>query len=470
MFGVQRLVLLLISGFLCGVVFNFTSLGQPSVSLNLTAHIDSIIAGMPTGAGTDEYQSPTAPQQTEWRSMMDLLLGGDLLQAGTKASALGYRLIRYTDTGTVPSRDYLVIEREPTGINHWGTFVFALSPSRPRLVIQSPHPRYDSKTGAQGWYVFSTVGARAFFLSGTHRCNSSLFSPCDGTTTSCSDDYTAHRRSDQPHVVDGTFQITTAAVLAAVDSCVFIQPHGFSKLSTDPDIIMSNGTRKAPPAEQDHLARLRDNLLAVDPALTFKLAHIDITWTRLIATTNTQGRLINGSPSPCNTEATSATGRFLHLEQKYAGLRDTKTNWGKLAQAVALTFPETPTSVEGTTPATFVLEQNYPNPFNPSTTIRYSLGPSTGAFVGGDAMSGTSATAGSTEGSQKTIGGSASSHHVRLAVYDVLGREVAVLVNGLGSTGTFTERWNAAGVPSGVYFYRLNAGSHVATRTMLLLR
>jgi hypothetical protein len=433
----------------------------------MTAHIDSIIAGMPVGAGTNEYQAPTVSQQTEWRSMMDLLLAGDLAQAGTKAAGLGYRLIRYTDTGALPVRDYHVIEREPAGANHWGTFVFAISPARSRLVIQSPHPRYDTRTGAQGWYVFSTASARAFFLSGTHRCNSSLFSTCDGTTPTCSDDYTAYRRSDQPHVVDGTFQITTAAMLAAVDSCVFIQPHGFSKLSTDPDIIMSNGTRKAPPAGQDHLARLRDNLLVVDPSLTFKLAHIDVTWTRLIATTNTQGRIINRSPSPCNTEAASATGRFLHLEQKLTGLRDTKANWGKLAQAVVLTFPETPAGVDGTLPSGFALEQNYPNPFNPSTTIRYSVGPAAGTIGDGDAASGITGTA---RAGNATAGTRAAERRVKLAVYDVLGREVAVLVNGTGTMGTFSVTWDAAGSPSGVYYYRLTAGASAATRTMLLLK
>lgn len=457
----HRTIIQLLLGIICWTYAGSTASGQLSVSLDMTAHIDSIIAGMPVGAGTNEYQTPTVSQQTEWRSMMDLLLAGDLTQAGTKAAGFGYRLIRYTDTGALPPRDYHVIEREPAGTNYWGTFVFALSPARPRLVIQSPHPRYDTKTGAQGWYVFSTAGARAFFLSGTHRCNSSFFSTCDGTTTSCSEDYTAHRRSDQPHVVDGTFQITTAAMLAAVDSCVFIQPHGFSKLSTDPDIIMGNGTRKAPPPGRDYLARLRDNLLSVDPSLTFMLAHIDLTWTRLIGTTNTQGRLINGSPSPCNTEAASATGCFLHLEQKYAGLRDTKANWGKLAQAVVLTFPETPAGVDGTLPSGFALEQNYPNPFNPTTTIRYSLGPAAGRFVDGEPASGSTGTA---------AGGKASDRRVRLAVYDILGREVAVLVNGSGGAGTFSVTWDAAGSPSGIYYYRLTAGPSVATRTMLRIK
>lgn len=83
------------------------------------------------------------------------------------------------------------------------------------------------------------------------------------------------------------------------------------------------------------------------------------------------------------------------------------------------------------------LEQNYPNPFNPSTTLAYEL----------DA-----------------------SGHVRLTVHDVLGRTVAVLVDALRPAGEHTESFDASGLPSGTYIYRLqsNAGTH--TRAMTLAR
>ena len=88
-------------------------------------------------------------------------------------------------------------------------------------------------------------------------------------------------------------------------------------------------------------------------------------------------------------------------------------------------------------PACFVLEQNYPNPFNPGTWIRYQL----------------------PEASE-----------VKLVVYDLLGREVAVLTDGRKDRGTHTVRCDAPGVASGVYFYRLTAGDVVQTRRMLRLR
>ncbi|MBC8043844.1 MAG: VCBS repeat-containing protein [Rhizobacter sp.] len=93
-----------------------------------------------------------------------------------------------------------------------------------------------------------------------------------------------------------------------------------------------------------------------------------------------------------------------------------------------------PTSVA---PAAFTLSQNYPNPFNPSTTIRYSL---------------------------------PAASDVKLKIYDVLGKEVATLVNERKATGTYTANFNAAQFASGVYFYRLQAGTAVQTKKMLLVK
>lgn len=88
-------------------------------------------------------------------------------------------------------------------------------------------------------------------------------------------------------------------------------------------------------------------------------------------------------------------------------------------------------------PDGFALAQNYPNPFNPSTRIAYTL----------------------------PAGGRA-----RLAVYDVMGREVAVLFEGTKTAGRHEAVWNAGGWPSGTYFYRLEASGRILNRVMILLR
>jgi len=88
-------------------------------------------------------------------------------------------------------------------------------------------------------------------------------------------------------------------------------------------------------------------------------------------------------------------------------------------------------------PTEFALEQNYPNPFNPTTSIQYAI---------------------------------SSRQFVTLKVYDVIGKEVATLVNEEKAAGKHKVNFNASTLSSGVYFYRLQAGSFVQTRKMLLLK
>ncbi len=89
-------------------------------------------------------------------------------------------------------------------------------------------------------------------------------------------------------------------------------------------------------------------------------------------------------------------------------------------------------------PTEFTLSQNYPNPFNPTTKIAYSI-PSNGL-------------------------------NVNLSVYNILGQEVVVLVNSVQNMGNYEVEFNASKLSSGVYLYRLSAGSFVKTSKMILLR
>ena len=88
-------------------------------------------------------------------------------------------------------------------------------------------------------------------------------------------------------------------------------------------------------------------------------------------------------------------------------------------------------------PTEFALEQNYPNPFNPSTTIRYSL-PENDA--------------------------------VKLVVYDIVGKEVATLINDRQQPGKYEINFDAQHLQSGTYFFRLSTSQHSAIRKMLLIK
>jgi len=103
-------------------------------------------------------------------------------------------------------------------------------------------------------------------------------------------------------------------------------------------------------------------------------------------------------------------------------------------------------------PLQFRLDQNYPNPFNPLTTFQFTIVNRPAPWTG-------SRPDNSRDG-QSTI----------LRVYDLLGREVATLVNEELPPGTYTRQWDASEFSSGVYFYRLKAGKYVATRKLVLLR
>ena len=89
------------------------------------------------------------------------------------------------------------------------------------------------------------------------------------------------------------------------------------------------------------------------------------------------------------------------------------------------------------TPEKFELSQNYPNPFNPSTNIEFSI-PEQG--------------------------------FVSLKIYDASGKEVATIVNEVKSPGYYSVIFNAAGLSSGIYFYRVTAGNNVATGKMNLVK
>jgi len=106
-------------------------------------------------------------------------------------------------------------------------------------------------------------------------------------------------------------------------------------------------------------------------------------------------------------------------------------------------------------PIAFSLHQNYPNPFNATTTLSFSLPAS---LASADAF-----------GEAGPAGGR-SSVFANLSIYDILGRRVATLANEKLGPGTYTRQWNAQGLPSGVYFYRLQAGRFLETKKLVLLR
>ena len=120
----------------------------------------------------------------------------------------------------------------------------------------------------------------------------------------------------------------------------------------------------------------------------------------------------------------------------YASGSSAKASINKTTFAITVTSA-TDVKEAGMKTTEFKLNQNYPNPFNPSTKISYSL---------------------------------PKDEYVTLNVYNIAGKEVAKLVDGLRSAGEYSVSFNASELPSGVYFYKLNAGSFSQIKKMVLTK
>jgi hypothetical protein len=141
------------------------------------------------------------------------------------------------------------------------------------------------------------------------------------------------------------------------------------------------------------------------------------------------------TPALLGQGTTSSATRYRYVDSH--NLQPGRAYWYKL---VDIDFggrrhEHQPMSVQ--TAFEYALDQNYPNPFNPSTAIQFSL-----------------------EKSGKTV----------LEIYNTLGQKVATLVNGELSAGAHRYQWNASGLASGVYFYRLQSNEFVATKKMILVK
>jgi len=138
---------------------------------------------------------------------------------------------------------------------------------------------------------------------------------------------------------------------------------------------------------------------------------------------------LNNSSTPYDNEAGFAQNHSLNLDD-VAGVQIAASRFGDQVVSVY----EVPSSG---IPNSYSLSQNYPNPFNPSTNIQYSI-PKSG--------------------------------FVTLKIYNLLGQEVATLIEGNQTAGTYIATFDASRVSSGVYFYRLTSGGFAEVRKMLLLK
>ena len=130
---------------------------------------------------------------------------------------------------------------------------------------------------------------------------------------------------------------------------------------------------------------------------------------------------------------TSAISFCVSGTNLFAGIYWTQGVWRRPLSEMITSVKE----ISGKNPQDFSLHQNYPNPFNPSTKIQYSI-------------------------AERSI--------VTLKIYDMLGREVADIVNGIKEAGNYEVNFDASKLVSGLYVYTLRAGNFTVSRKMILMK
>lgn len=281
-------------------------------------------------AGSNAYGVPSPALLAVFGQAIDALVASDAPGAEKFADKAGYALCRDGDVA-------LLGPKEPaTG----GAVVAWRSGKARALLLEAPHPVFDSGTASQAYGLFVGTSARALIAAGTHRCANTSPSECSGTTTACAGGASAKfRESDMAHVIDSTYHVAHLRLTNGYPSDLVIGVHGMAESG----VSLSDGT-ELPTSESAPVARFRERLaselgaagLSAETVTTCNAypgaPHVEA---RLCGETDVQGRHLNGSTTPCTSGATAASGRFIHMEQSLAVRKQASA----VAAAVALLVP-----------------------------------------------------------------------------------------------------------------------------------
>lgn len=261
---------------------------------------------------------------------LDALVDGRIAKARGHATAAGYAIAEKPQNGR---RYRILFERAKAGI---GPMVaIAVSPVRD-AVIEAPHPVIDRATDSQAIALFFQLGARALVIAGANRCAARASSPCSGRTRVCGDGRERYRTSDAAHNVETLFHLAHRTFMRRWPNAVAVQPHGFNNAGSPVWFVISDGSGGKRAGDAGLTGRVRDRIRRAlgrrDRAVSCQdSADRDIRTRWLCATTNVQGRALNGSGDACRVAAKRSSGRFLHIEQDYHDVRrGYLADWRKL--------------------------------------------------------------------------------------------------------------------------------------------
>lgn len=266
-----------------------------------------------------------APEKAAFTAVLALAMSSAWEEAFAAADAMGYEVVEFLDTVTGETFHLLRERFVPGEVGFVGGGVFAFFSGagvHDDLVIEIPHPVFDSETLEEGALALPDVRPRVLAIAGTHRNNRIEDSTCDGTFDG-GDDF---RVSDVAHHPDNLFHTAHIWLESNLPGMRTVQFHGFccpgggTYALLNDDTVVTNGVDAVPPLSD--FGRIWADRIE---AQGFLADGVDLTTVAIFgadtdllgATTNLQGRVTNGvAPGvECNTPALAASGRFHHLEQ-----------------------------------------------------------------------------------------------------------------------------------------------------------
>ena len=387
----------------------------------LESLVDCIVLAMPE-EGSEGFVVPDTEILSDWDDVVVQMLAGSCDAGIVPVSLVDlYTMMLFTDAENQHS--YCILYESADNNNDgkvdrgWGTLIVNTDPDR-NLDISIPHPLNETNTAKQGIELFKDSGARTYVLAGAHRRSNGAPSPCQSS----------FQIADAAHNTQIFFHQTSEALVSFYagiqEQYSSIQFHGMAA-STCPgvDVYITQGLSTTP-TSSSNAKLLAENLAATQTDWSIKIPG-DTPTCGLNGTTNVQGRLLNGvnPPSVCTTsgQGLGPIGQFLHIEQKF-NFRDAE-DW---KAAIMQTFPEiAQVNVEPTELQASELEafEVYPNPAYDLARVSFKLG-----------------------GTQQ----------VQLALFDVLGRQVDVLFDGVAGPGENSVVLRTQSLPAGAYFLRLS--------------
>ncbi|WP_437303309.1 hypothetical protein [Sorangium sp. So ce388] len=262
------------------------------------------------GEDSDIFVVPSSTQMDAWRSVARTMMRGACSFSLPSSLSSFMRIRSFRDAGN--GRRYCLLmetgDRDEDGIVDRGFGAFVVDAAAEReLIHTTAHPISDRATETEAITIFKETRSRSFLVAGAHRRASTITSTCQSSMTI----------SDSAHNVANVFHATHLELASFYGSRPWwlIQWHGMAENTcSDVDVYLSHGMDVAP-VEGDKALELRDRLRAHHP--TWQVGVPGAGVCSLNATTNVQGRFLNGVPASrvCGTPAASYTGRFLSVEQ-----------------------------------------------------------------------------------------------------------------------------------------------------------